>query len=85
MEDEVLNDGEIIEAVAIYDRAVKAVEKANAKKLVKADGKAHNFRVGAWTISQTPKGDPRDTHVVPKNPTRRFKKVAEDTGGESDG
>ncbi len=93
LEDEVLTDGEIIEAVAIYDRAVQVAEKVKAKEKVKAvedaaddvkallpgdDGKPHVFRIGAWSISETPKGEERDTHVVPKNPTRRFKKVVQD-------
>lgn len=91
--DEVINDGEVIEAVKIYERATQAVEDADAKTLLKAqkdaadavkellpadDGRPHVWRVGRWAISQTPKGDPRDTHVVPKNPTRRFKKVVDD-------
>ena len=93
LEDEVINDGEVIEAVAMYDRANEAVVKVGAKKLLKAlkdagdtvkellpkdDGKPHVFRVSQWSISQTPKGEARDTHVVPKNPTRRFKKVVDE-------
>ena len=101
LEDEVLTDADVIGAMKMLAEALmdwehaegakikKAVEDARAKLFAlmpQDDGNAHNYRIGQWTIAQSPPGEERDTHVVPKNPTRRVSKVVADDekGGASD-
>jgi hypothetical protein len=93
LEDEVLVDADLQGAMSMFQEADEAWTMADGAKLSKArddakakvfamlpphDGKPHVYRIGPWKITEAPPGPERDTHVVPKNPTRRVTKVVED-------